>query len=220
MAQNVHANHRKRMRERFINSEAESFSDHELLEMLLFYPIPRKNTNDMAHSLIDEAGCLGDIFSNDADKMRKLKCVGKITVEFLESVAQLFERLRGCEALYDCKDFHDLGGFFLRKLGTCKQETVMFLLFDKSKNLCREMVFEFYNGETEGVDVKSLIEAAVCDEACYAAVAYNRPVESAHFVHDKENVAVSMDEILQSMRISLVDFYTVVDGRCDGVFAE
>ena len=55
---NLHHGHRERLRKRFMQYGGADFSDHELLEMLLFYAIPRKNTNELAHFLINEFGSL------------------------------------------------------------------------------------------------------------------------------------------------------------------
>ena len=63
MSENLHAKHRKRMRKRFMETNAEGFSDHELLELLLFYCVPRKNTNDIAHRLLNRFGNFEGIFS-------------------------------------------------------------------------------------------------------------------------------------------------------------
>ena len=49
----VHDGHRDRKRDQFLRNGAESFEEHELLELLLFYAIPRKDTNPIAHELIN-----------------------------------------------------------------------------------------------------------------------------------------------------------------------
>lgn len=49
---NIHNGHRDRMRNKYINKGIDVFEQHEILEMLLFYAIPRKNTNDIAHELL------------------------------------------------------------------------------------------------------------------------------------------------------------------------
>ena len=56
MGSNVHVGHRDRMRERFLLAGPDGFADHELLEMLLYGVIPRGNTNEIAHRLLDEFG--------------------------------------------------------------------------------------------------------------------------------------------------------------------
>ncbi len=53
---NLHEGHRKRVKERFIKFGVDSFTDVQLLETLLFYAVPKKDTNDTAHLLLDTFG--------------------------------------------------------------------------------------------------------------------------------------------------------------------
>ena len=56
-----HAGHRKRMKDKYIEYGIEIFSPHEVLEVLLYYAIPRKDTNSTAHKLIDEFGSISAV---------------------------------------------------------------------------------------------------------------------------------------------------------------
>ena len=49
----IHDGHREKMRQRFLKSGLESFADHEALELLLYYAIPRRDTNPVAHALME-----------------------------------------------------------------------------------------------------------------------------------------------------------------------
>lgn len=64
---NVHEGHRERMRNKYVNKGIEVFEQHEILEMLLFYAIPRKNTNDIAHRLLEACGSLSAVFNAPID---------------------------------------------------------------------------------------------------------------------------------------------------------
>ena len=64
---NVHEGHRERMRNKYVNKGIEVFEQHEILEMLLFYAIPRKNTNDIAHRLLEACGSLPAVFDAPID---------------------------------------------------------------------------------------------------------------------------------------------------------
>lgn len=64
---NVHEGHRERMRNKYVNKGIEVFEQHEILEMLLFYAIPRKNTNDIAHRLLEACGSLSAVFDAPID---------------------------------------------------------------------------------------------------------------------------------------------------------
>ena len=59
----THKGHRDRLKEKFISFGPEIFSDHELLEILLFFSIPRVNTNGLAHRLIDRFGSLNSVLT-------------------------------------------------------------------------------------------------------------------------------------------------------------
>lgn len=64
---NVHEGHRERMRNKYVNKGIEVFEQHEILEMLLFYAIPRKNTNDIAHRLLEACASLSAVFDAPID---------------------------------------------------------------------------------------------------------------------------------------------------------
>ena len=59
---NPHAGHRQRVRNRFMREDMESFEDHQILELILFYAIPRGDTNLIGHRLIKHFGRLSAVF--------------------------------------------------------------------------------------------------------------------------------------------------------------
>ena len=69
--ENPHVNHRKRLRDRFeLEGSLDSFPDHNVLELLLFYAIPRCDTNKIAHELLREFGTLTNVFGLPARPFR------------------------------------------------------------------------------------------------------------------------------------------------------
>ena len=84
-SKNVHDGHRKRLREKYITGK-ESFKEHELLELLLGYAIPRKDTNPIAHNLLDKFGSLQNVFKADANLLTTVDGVGENTANFLNLV--------------------------------------------------------------------------------------------------------------------------------------
>ena len=63
------------MREKFLNSGREAFTDHELLEMLLYNAIPRRNTNEIAHRLIDKFGSFSNVLDADIKDIMDLSLI-------------------------------------------------------------------------------------------------------------------------------------------------
>lgn len=83
---NIHAGHRKRMREKAEVMGFDNLPEHEQLEMLLFYIIPRGNTNETAHALIAKFGSLYGVLSAEIEDLEKVDGVGHKSAEFLHSL--------------------------------------------------------------------------------------------------------------------------------------
>lgn len=69
----VHDGHRDRMRKRIEQYGIDSLQDHEVLEYLLYAVVPRKDTNELAHTILDEFGSLGNVFTSRLKDCKRLK---------------------------------------------------------------------------------------------------------------------------------------------------
>ena len=85
-AANPHTRHRERMRTRFLDAGAEILQDHELLEMLLYYAIPRRDTNPIAHRLIERFGRLDKLFAASAAELMQVDGIGENAAVLLKTV--------------------------------------------------------------------------------------------------------------------------------------
>lgn len=74
--ENLHDGHRQRVKERFLKHGVESFTEVQVIETLLFYAIPKKDTNDTAHLLLNAFGSLKKVFEADYDQLIKVKGIG------------------------------------------------------------------------------------------------------------------------------------------------
>jgi len=84
-----HAGHRQRMRERFITQGLAGFADHEVLELMLFYAIPQRNVNPLAHQLINHFGSLDAVLSASEEELRSVPGVGPKTSALLHAFNDL-----------------------------------------------------------------------------------------------------------------------------------
>lgn len=73
----MHDGHRKRLRENFLKGGLEPFSDYNVLELILFYAIPRKNTNDTAHNLLETFGSLSGVLDASIDDLKQVDGIGE-----------------------------------------------------------------------------------------------------------------------------------------------
>lgn len=91
-AKHPHGGHRKRLKYRYLQSKEESFSDHELLELLLFYSIPRANTNEIAHSLIERFGSISNMVEAEVDELKLVHGIGNNSAILLKLMLSLAKR--------------------------------------------------------------------------------------------------------------------------------
>lgn len=89
---NIHRNHRIRMRQNFIRNGCNNAFPHQLLEMLLFYTIPRADTNPTAHRLIEHFGNLEKVMNASAAELGKVRGIGPSTACFISAAAELCRR--------------------------------------------------------------------------------------------------------------------------------
>ncbi len=73
----MHDGHRMRLKTRFQKTGLEGFAEHEILELILFYAIPRQDTNPLAHALIDHFGSLYAVLSADINDLTEVKGIGE-----------------------------------------------------------------------------------------------------------------------------------------------
>lgn len=88
----VHDGHRERMRSKILDNHVDILLDHELLEVLLYYALPRRNTNDIAHSLIKSFGTLSNVFNAKPEQLMLIPNVSERTAALIKIFAEMFKR--------------------------------------------------------------------------------------------------------------------------------
>ena len=87
--ENIHKDHRKRLRARYEKYGLASFEEHNILELLLFHSIPRADTNGIAHELINTFGSLYDVLCAPYDALLQVKGVGPASASLIRNVADI-----------------------------------------------------------------------------------------------------------------------------------
>ncbi|PGH20932.1 hypothetical protein RN96_07585 [Fusobacterium polymorphum] len=81
--------HRERIRKKFLNNGIDGFAEYEILELLLTYCIPRKDTKPIAKELLNKFKSLDNVFKADLDKLSAINGLGKNTIAFLKLIGDL-----------------------------------------------------------------------------------------------------------------------------------
>lgn len=92
MSKGVHSGHRERLRNRFMQTNAVGFQEHELLELLLFYALPRVNTNEISHTLIEKFGSLSAVLDAKAEEIADVKGLSMQSAMLIKLMSDLCRR--------------------------------------------------------------------------------------------------------------------------------
>ena len=80
----VHDGHRDRLKEQFRQHGLESFTDIQALELLLFYGIPRRDTNPIAHALLERFGSFYQVLEASLNELQSVDGVGENAATLLK----------------------------------------------------------------------------------------------------------------------------------------
>ncbi len=132
-----HSGHKQRLRDKMIKGGLENFPPHEVLEVMLSFPIVRKNTNPLAHQLIQKYGSLSAVLDADYEELLTNDGVGEKTAFFLKSIPALCRYyMLDKQSDKEAFDNSDIAGEYAAKLFVDKtKECVYILCLDVGKRL-------------------------------------------------------------------------------------
>ena len=177
MADHTHQGHRDRMFERVEKYGWESLSSYELIEMMLFYSIPRVNTNGIAHAMLDQFGSVKGILDADPRELMKVPGVGSKSAQMIKMMPELLRRYLN-EASSKSKRFDSIGmigEYFYRLFLGTHEERLYMMTFNNRMNLldCTHISTGVIN--CSEVMMRKISEKIVYSGAAVVAFAHNHP---------------------------------------------
>lgn len=177
----IHSEHRKRVRGRVVNYGCSQLKEHELLELLLFYAIPRKNTNELAHRLIKRFGnTLDGVFNASIEQLQKVDGVGESTAIMIAAMGETFRRINANpeprKRIY--KNTESLKNLVVSLLQGKVNEQVLLLCFDETKKLKHHVILSEGNKVSSELDMKKVVQNLVDSDSSIVVLAHNHPTSS------------------------------------------
>ncbi len=211
MSDEIHAGHRARTKQRYLTQGLDGFSDHEVLELLLYYAIPRSDVNPLAHRLINHFGSLHAVLDAETAELMEVAGVGENSALLLRLIRDLNRRylINKQEKRPVLPDSQAAAKLFLPYFYGIREERVYAAFLDDDLRLlhCR-LLFEGGINYAP-ISARKLVEAAIRDHATGVILAHNHPAGQAiPSVEDRE-ATLQLRSALEAMQIRLLDHIIV-----------
>lgn len=211
-SQHSHDGHRSRMRKRYLETGFDSFQDHEILEMLLYNCYTRRNTNDIAHKLLESFGSISAIFEAPVDSLIKAGVSESVAV-YLHMIPDV------CRVYYDDRNNSkvkvinedNICGYFQHKFIGRVDETIYLLLLDSKQKEIYCGVVATGTSCMSDVPVRKIVDLALRYNATSAVIAHNHPSGLAMPSKADINVTKILHTTLATVGINLLDHIIVAD---------
>ena len=214
MPDNPHSGHRLRLRERFLKEGLNGFDDHQILELLLCYGVPYRDTNNTAHSLIDKYGSLSAVFEADYEEVMRMKGIGCNSAALLKLIPELSKRYmadkwRGKPQLGSSTK----AGEYAVTLFIGLNYEVFYLICLDSQNRVN-MAAPVFKGTINEAPVypRVIVENALRYKACGVILSHNHPGGGTNASKADIEVTEKLKTVLNSISINVVD-HIIVAGK-------
>ena len=209
----IHDGHRQRLRQQFLREGLDNFTEIQALELLLYPIIPRKDTNPIAHELLERFGGFSQVLEAPVEELTKIKGIGENTAAYLHMVLDAgryyqISRSRQSKILSSL----DKCGEYLTAFFYGKQVENIYLLCLDAKCMvltCQKVGEGSVN--SAGLSIRKIVEIALRANASAAVLAHNHP--SGLAIPSDEDIATTrkVAAALAAVDIQLADHIVVAD---------
>ena len=208
---NVNAGHRQRMRSRFLAGGLNGFQHHEILELLLYYSIPRRDTNKIAHNLMERYHSFSGVFEADQNDLMQIDGISESTAVFLKLIPEVCRAYLMSKQDDPTKHVHrkELKELLAsRFVGAVNEEAHILCLDAQMRVIGIEKVGD---GESNSVNLKirSIVEIALRTRCSHIILAHNHPHGNTQPSSADLFVTRRLQKILQQLDVRLEDHYIV-----------
>lgn len=219
----IHDGHRQRLKNRFCTEGLDNFDELHVLELLLFYCVSRKDTNPLAHRLLDHFGSLARVLSASREELEKVEGVGEHISTFLTLITQVgrYYQVKQSEPGEILRTLDACGNYLVPYFYGREVETVFMLCLDaKCKVICCKKVGEG-SVNSANIPVRRIVEMALGANATTVVLAHNHPsgiaIPSAEDIQTTQKVANALEtvEVILADHIVVAkdDFVSIVQSR-------
>lgn len=207
-----HSGHRQRVRKKFIENGFDVFEPHEALEMFLFYAIPRKDTNPLAHRLLDRYINIGGVCDAPIDELMNEFGLSESAAAYIKMLPEM-SRLYNESKISDDNiiDYENLGKLFQTKFIGRTSEAVALMLGDAKGKMIYFNIISKGSLNSSDMPIRKIVDLSLRHNAKTAFLAHNHPSGTALPSHSDLLTTQKLRETLLSVGVDLIDHFIITD---------
>ena len=209
----THDGHRARMKHRFLQHGLDNFDDHSVLELLLFHSVPRRDTNELAHELINKFGSLAEVFDAPVEALTQIDGLGEASALLIKLMPQLSRRYLISRSAPDklLNSSRQAGEYITPYFFGERDEVVYLVCLDgKCKVLACRLMFRG-SVNSASINIRRLVETALSFNSTSVILAHNHTSGIAIPSHEDISSTRRISEALAAVEITMTDHIVVAD---------
>lgn len=209
----VHAGHRKRTKDEFLANGLNGLPDHKVLELLLFYAIPQRDVNELAHKLLEHFGSLAAVFHATHEQLTEVDGVGYNTAVLIRLIPAVAARYLQANSSFDGQltsawQFREL---LLPLFFGQRNEVAYLVCMDGKGRLIVTKKLGEGIADTVRITARKVLEAALACNATRVVLAHNHVSGVALWSDADVNTTLHLKPLLQAAGIELVDHFIIAN---------
>lgn len=212
----IHSGHRQRMREKALEYGFETFKEHEIIEMLLFLGIPQRNTNPLAHELLNKFGSFSAVFEADYEELVNVKGMTQTAAFSIKMIPEIFSRYiedKSKDKLSDVNSIDDAFDYFYPKYIGATNEILYMMLLDTAGRVLSLDRLSVGGPGSADVEMRKIVERCVKHRATQAILCHNHPSGILESSHDDFVTTSKINRVLIPIGVTLVDHIIVCNDK-------
>lgn len=210
-----HAGHRERLRKRYAENGFSGFAEHEILELLLTFAIPRVNTNPQAHRLIDRFGSLTGVLEANQKELEAVEGIGPQASTLLTMLLPLFRVYEQQKLLPRIRltNYADLAAYCRTLyLGVCREEFYVLSMDADMHLLAVKCIAKGTPTEVSALP-RQVLEELLQNHAASAVISHNHPSGSAQPSQEDVDITIAIERLLTGVGIRLYDHVLIAGNQ-------
>lgn len=208
MSENIHAGHRNRLKEEIVSADiTELRPPVKLLEMLLFYGVPQKDTAPMAHELIKTFGSFAGVLEADVDDIVKVSGITKNAASLIKLMLPVLRTyvLEKYTFSNTLKSHSEIGDFLFAKYFAIEKECLSLLCLNHLGQVLSFEIVMTGSVDSVGLSIRDIVSKVIKSNATAAVIAHNHPGGVA--LPSLQDVAATRElkHALKSISVQLID---------------